>query len=750
MPFLFPGLLGLTGLAAVPILIHLLNRRRYKRVPWAAMHFLRAALREEARRIQYKDLLLMILRALVCILLALAIARPITRLLAEAGSGGRAAVFVVDTSASMSLSTGVGPLMDTARREALSLLREMPPDTMLALVDAARPARVVIPRTRDRREVEKAIEEMDASEAGTDVAGAVRLAGDCLREMGKTGGGDVFLVSDLQASAWRADAGAIRKAVAGAGPGVKRYAVPVPGREIRNLAVTGLRLEPPVAAAQQPFAADIDVLNGGAAEEENAVVDLYVDGKRAASSAIRQLAPGATARLRLLAEAPAPGPSVIEAVVNQGRERFSVDDRRLAVLRVVQGLQVLLVDGEPSTVFGQGAADYLDALLAPVMEGDAPPPFVVAKVSAASLTPKDLYGKDVAVFCNVAELKADIATPLRTAVERGMGLMLFLGGNVSPGAYASLSAPGPVDPLLPAAVGPAFPPEKAGGGRAEPVFLSAERLEHEWMAFFRAKERRPLLRAPVWRAMTLSCPTGSVSRVVARYEHGEPAIVEKTLGQGRVVMVGTTAGPAWNALFTEPAGAILASRMAAAVLPGSGTERAACVGERVQLALPAEERRMNIRLTTPDNKVMTAKPELLGERPFLVYDGRGRTGTYRYRIESAPPREEVFALNLPAEESDIRPLEDAGLRELFPSGEFKPVHDRREGSAGQALRSARLGREIWWPVMLAAFLLLVGEIGFARLITPEAPSADDLPAQARSAGHRLSAGAAAARGGGQP
>jgi hypothetical protein len=51
--------------------------------------------------------------------------------------------------------------------------------------------------------------------------------------------------------------------------------------------------------------------------------------------------------------------------------------------------------------------------------------------------------------------------------------------------------------------------------------------------------------------------------------------------------------------------------------------------------------------------------------------------------------------------------------------------------------------------MLAAFLLLVVEITYARLITTEAPSADDLPAQARTAGHRMSAGAAAARGKGE-
>ena len=58
MPFIFPGLLWLGLTAAVPIIIHILNKRRYRTVEWGAMAFLLNAMREETRRIQYKDILL--------------------------------------------------------------------------------------------------------------------------------------------------------------------------------------------------------------------------------------------------------------------------------------------------------------------------------------------------------------------------------------------------------------------------------------------------------------------------------------------------------------------------------------------------------------------------------------------------------------------------------------------------------------------------------------------------------------------
>ena len=269
MPFLFPSLLALAALAAVPILIHLLNRRRYRPVVWAAMKFLRDAMREEAKRIQYKDLLLMLLRALVCILLALAIARPVTRLLAGQAASRRAVILVMDRSASMSLSTGTGTLMAAARREALSILRGLPPDTQIGLIDAARPATVVIPRTRDLREVERALEEFGASDSGTDIGGAMRHAVGLARGMERVAGIDIYVLSDMQATAWRGAAESMRKSMTELGPATRAYGVPLGAQDSGNLAVTGLRIDPPVVAAQQPFVAEVEVLNGGLEAVQN-------------------------------------------------------------------------------------------------------------------------------------------------------------------------------------------------------------------------------------------------------------------------------------------------------------------------------------------------------------------------------------------------------------------------------------------------------------------------------------------------
>jgi len=71
---LFAGLVG--ALALGPIVIHLLNRRRFRVISWAAMDFLREALQRNRRIMQLRDVLLLALRTLVILLLGAALARP--------------------------------------------------------------------------------------------------------------------------------------------------------------------------------------------------------------------------------------------------------------------------------------------------------------------------------------------------------------------------------------------------------------------------------------------------------------------------------------------------------------------------------------------------------------------------------------------------------------------------------------------------------------------------------------------------
>src|SRR3989442_11076656 len=120
MSFLNPILLAGLVAVAIPILIHLLNRRRVQRVVWAAMRFVQASVEKTRKRSRLEDMILLTLRCLLLALLALALARPaiLNNAAALLGQSKVTAVLILDHSRSMGMSDGTATRFDKARRVA--------------------------------------------------------------------------------------------------------------------------------------------------------------------------------------------------------------------------------------------------------------------------------------------------------------------------------------------------------------------------------------------------------------------------------------------------------------------------------------------------------------------------------------------------------------------------------------------------------------------------------------------------------
>ena len=135
MPFLAPSFLAIgLALCAIPILIHILNRRRFKVVEWAAMKYLLEAMRSNRRRLRFESLLLLAARCAVLFLLAMAVARPLgcadSAIAALAGQKIGLHVIVVDDSYSMAYEAGrpdAATHFDQAKKLARQIIGRLVP-----------------------------------------------------------------------------------------------------------------------------------------------------------------------------------------------------------------------------------------------------------------------------------------------------------------------------------------------------------------------------------------------------------------------------------------------------------------------------------------------------------------------------------------------------------------------------------------------------------------------------------------------
>ncbi len=203
MTVLQPLLLWGTTLAALPILIHLLNRLRFKTVSWGAMQFLRRLARYSSRSSRLRHYLILACRALALALLAMAMARPLAGgwLGRLRGRSAEVVLLLLDRSASMERVDALGVSL---RERAIEQLEQIPAELLrgsrIVLFDSA---------FRTAREIATvaAIRDLEWS-APTDTAAhwpsLLEAAADWIDEQ-QPGGVDIWMLSDAQTSNWRPD-----------------------------------------------------------------------------------------------------------------------------------------------------------------------------------------------------------------------------------------------------------------------------------------------------------------------------------------------------------------------------------------------------------------------------------------------------------------------------------------------------------------------------------------------------------------
>ncbi|MDB4408435.1 BatA domain-containing protein, partial [Akkermansiaceae bacterium] len=201
MNFLAPALLWGLLAASIPVIIHLLNRRRFRTVKWAATSFLLKASRESRGKKRLKHILILICRTLAIAALIFAVARPLVGNFLGWGSGStETVILVLDRSPSMEIRSGDGK--PTQREAVLKRIEEtitQMGSPRLVLLDSASGELQDVASP----EVLPDLSNTQATDTQADIPGLVMKALDYLQET-KPGKSEIWLASDLQRGDWKA------------------------------------------------------------------------------------------------------------------------------------------------------------------------------------------------------------------------------------------------------------------------------------------------------------------------------------------------------------------------------------------------------------------------------------------------------------------------------------------------------------------------------------------------------------------
>lgn len=675
--FTNPLMLGWLAAAAAPLIIHLWNKRKYREVSWAAVEFLLAALRKNSKRIQLEQWILLAVRTLIILLLVLAVSEPFLEQAGLRFSPGQKShkVLVIDGSFSMAYKPTDNSRFERAKELAIQIVDESSQGDGFTLVLLSEPPRVVVGTPAfERSDFVKEIENLKLPHTGADLPATLEKVEEIIKraqqDYSRLAQSEIYFLSDLGRHGWAPELGS-PQAIAEFRDRSKRLSeqarlvvIDLGQSSSDNLAVTDLQINEPYVLAGRDVNITAQVKNFGRQARTQHLVELFVDGRRAGEEHI-DVPAGGEASTGFTYRFDSPGDHALE--VRLASDLLDVDNHRWLSLPVKEQLRVLCVDGKPSGEPFGGAADYLAVALSPRGADQNRGDVQVDVVNERELLERDLNTYDCLFLANVAQFTRNEAQVLRSYLERGGGLVFFLGDQVRTDSYNEnlFAASDGKSRVLPAKL-------------ATVVAESQYRFEpgeyrHRIIQAFRGQERSGLLTTPVYKYVKLELPQTGQPKVALAFENGDPVIVEEQIDRGRSIVVATSADVTWTTMPMWPSFLPVVQELLAAAVGGSWTERNAAVGQTLGNSFRSLASDVRIDVQPPEGDVRQVKPAGEGDYTAWNFSETEISGMYVTRFGPPVSRNESYAVNVDTAESDLTKLELSELRsdEVWPGISFE-------------------------------------------------------------------------------
>ncbi len=682
--FAAPSVLWALPAVSIPIVIHLLHRRRFRRAQWAAMAFLVHAERRARRRVLLQKLLVLALRVVAVLLLVILFARPyLSRPFPGLTDHGASLLVLMDDSASMSQRDGDSTVFDRSINMLVSMAERAaaggaPVSLTVHLAsrsDALFHADRLGPADAER--LRSLLSDLEPT--------ALRLAADMqLAQMeararsARMENAVFYVLTDLRAADWARRAGSPELAppVAEAlrrlqelGRVVLVDAAPV---ETENVGITDARLAEPLVYANTPAVCRITIENRTAREIPPGTLDVLVDGRSLPSVPTPAIPGGEARQVPVSISAPA-GYHGLEFRFEHD-EPFQADNRAYLALESRQRVPVLIVEGDPGLSESEGSCYYLKAALEPEgakaggIEVDVRYPWAL----------KEIVLSDYAVIflSNVADPGETEAAALRYYVEGGGGLVIFLGDRVSR-QHWNESLLEPESGVLPARLrrivdlSEAERPARMGSMKFSDPLLEPFK---DWEALFGMVSVTGF-----WQVE----PLGN-TEVLASFDDGDfsPAILLSRIGRGAVLLVTTSADDEWNDWARSELGRVtyvsFVHRAVEQLAGADSVELNLEAGAPLVFRLDPSRYEKSATLRAPRarggspeaSQVLRGQPLADGSGLWLTGGRLLSAGLWKLELkEAGGPAESVWlAVNMPAAEGDLErvPAEAFGAAALSP------------------------------------------------------------------------------------
>jgi uncharacterized membrane protein len=718
------------GAASIPVIIHLLNRRRYRIVPWAAMRFLVGAQKRSVRKIRIEQWLLLAIRTLMILLLIAAMVSVlpwldpfwvrlfpsgISKTTARTGRTHR--IIVIDGSFSMGRKVADTTSFEKARAFASQIVRDARPGDGFSLILMSSPAQAVVAGPSDNAaNVIQEIDELIMPHANADLASASTIIERLTNQpSGNYHQRVLYFLSDMQKATFH-----------GSGlPPNPQSSEPDPKSEfwerlsanttvafvdvgetgIENAAVTNVSLNDNIVLTQTLNAVTAQIRNFGALDRPQLRVDLLIGRGRPTNSVERDPLPafalhlieqqtvnvsaGASVPVTFPLQFSQPGEFVIQVRIEE--DTLHLDDSRSLVVNVQNSIPVTLVNGKSTAPREEHATHHLATALRPVTGvGDkSTSPFAVRVISEAQFSDfaqGDLESCSCLFLCDVPRFTDARIDRLESLLKRGGSVVFTLGPNVDIESYNRMLYRDSAG-ILPAQL--VRVQQTAGTHHFSMVGDDAAFQFPPLQAFSDDRDRPALLSSRFRQYIRVQLPQKSTARRLLSFLSSDtsdrrvpdPAVLEWKRHNGKVLLIATAVNLDWGSWPGSPAYLPFMHELTR-YAASNGLPRVAAATEPLQFVPLSPHMAGNAQVHLPDSRLRTIIAPVSDRDPVLRMPETAISGIYRLMLNDE--REHLFAVNVPSSyssgvvsESDLRRIDPADLRSI-PKTDFQVVLDPKQ------------------------------------------------------------------------
>jgi len=678
--------------ASIPIIIHLLNLRKLKKIEFSTLTFLKELQKNKIRKIKIKQWLLLALRVSIILLLVFAFARPTLEGIAIGGTTSAAktsAVFIIDNTFSMSVVDGNGSYLNQAKETLKDLLNQLQEgdDAVLVLTSDTGNEKKL---SNNLSDIHKQAENINISGKKGYLHNAVVKAAKILSGSNNFNK-EIYILSDFQSTGLAEDQ-SFSDLSELLNDKIKMYTFNYSGKDVFNTGIDGLELNTQIFEKDKPVSFNLTVTNYSketAGRLENGVVSLYINGERSAQQSVT-LGAGESAVLDI--EAAVKNAGYVDVFAELEDDEILMDNRHYVSFYVPEEIPAAIFTDIP------GDAKFLElALTATNTEN-------TLKISTRNITQLpsvNLSQFDVLIIAGTEKIPNFDA--LKSFVENGGGLFLMPGSGSSNLNFNNFLTSLNLPPSL-GESGKADNPENIMS------FQSTEFNHPVFQNIFSNNEKKGIESPEIYKYFRLN--TGGKGISIIDLADDSPFLCEYKSGKGKIFVMASAPVLEWSSLPLKSIFAPLVNKAVFYLASKDAPKEDYIAGSEVNIKL-SNLSLPQLRIIRPDKSEEFINIEGRTDN-YVSYNNTDLTGNYT--VYSGDKIADNFSINTYTGESEVEYVEPEEFESYLDKINFKGTFiavGKNENPANIILQ-ARFGSELWKLFLIIALILAFVEMAIAR------------------------------------